>query len=655
MIDYISLIISFLLALLTAVFFVRQQHKFYSSTMKDLNTFQNFFKKTGEYSTFNAPKYYQDDEDYQKKKNITNKRLVNVADQSAELYNLIHDINEYLESCRGTATFNIIENKTERRITKLYDKACSKASFPTHYGLMGTFVGVFLGLLAFLGYSLYYKGINDDAINSLILGVLVSMSTSFIGLRWSTKANDRISNAKKKIDDEKNDFYEFIQNKLMPSVDLSLSESLENLHQTVSEFEPSFSKVINGFRKTFEDCTVAFGDDFRKSVNSMVKSVDLMGKHIYEITENVNLLQILLNRLSSAEWIRYMRQFAESADHFKVLTQSLNDFERARRMMLAAVQEGINMQKSYNDSLNIPREVAQEINTILQRVVKFEESINDLGTDIAATQMLGNTTVEEIKNQISAIKVKHKVAEQYIETSNNKLEMFFDSQLIELKRLEGKYQEALDTLFNSLENLTNEHKDEIEKRNKTFKDAIDEKFELSGVRSELSNLNKIPNIESKVEDVKKGQEKLQRTNEGIRTELNAFNAAKEEENKGALRRILDSSNSAKDRENEQLKKDKEFLEEQHEKDKKLLEEQRKKAQAAKDADERNMKILEQYKQSNSVSSKPNSSYQSSPNNSSFADTKNQTDNSQEELKEKDIEIEKPNFFERILGIKRNKK
>ena len=575
--QYLNFIISLIVSLVTAAYFIRKQRGFYRTTMKNLDQFQNFFKKTDTYKTIDV------DPD---NAGSTSKRLVNVADSSSELHSLILDINEYLKSCKGTATFNIIQNKTERRIAKLYDKTTSKSSFPTHYGLMGTFVGVFLGLGAFLGMSLgSAEGITDDAIHSLILGVLVSMSTSFIGLRMSTSANDQISDAKNKIDDDKNEFYEFVQNKLMPSVDISLTEALGNLHQTVSDFEPSFSKVIAGFKETFNQCTLAFGVDFRRSVSSMVSAVDKMSTNINQITENVDLLEELLNRLSGAEWMQYMRQFAEASDHFKELTQSLNDFERARRMLLAATQEAINLQKSYNDSLTIPREVASEINTILQRVVRFEESINALGTDIAQTQMFGNTAIEEIKNQITAIKAKHRVAEQYIETSNNKLEMFFDSQLIELKRLENKYLQALDTMFKTYESLTKDHETEINQRHEIFKNAIEDKFELAGVRSELANLSLIPNIqsgvedvktdsdgmrkdlkkvesiESKVDEVKRGQEKLQRTNEGIRSELNAFNAAKEEEKKGAVGRFLNGSNTAKDREIKQKEKENEALQE----------------------------------------------------------------------------------------------
>ena len=555
---------SFVISICTALYFINKQSGFYKSTLHNLSLFLKFFHKKGEYDIYHESSNDSEyDEDGNTKKN--NARIKNIAEDDAALHVLIDDINEYLGSCKGTATFEIIQNKTERRISKMYDNAVSKSSFPTHYGLMGTFVGVFIGLGLFLLGSILQGGITDDSIHSLILGVLVSMSTSFIGLRMSTKANDLISNAKTKIDDDKNEFYEFVQNKLMTSVNVSLTEALSSLHETVTTFEPSFSKVIAGFQTTFQQCTKAFGNDFRTSVREMVSAVTTMSNNIDAITSNVTLLERLLNRLSGSEWTSYMRQFADANEHFKTLTQSLDDFERARRMMLAAAQEAINIQKSYNDSLEMPRQVAENINSIMQRVVRFEESINALGVNIAQTQMFGNAQIEEIQQQITAIKKKHKVAEQYIETANNKLEMFFDSQLVELKRLETKYLKALENLFNAYEMITDDHKDEINQRHEIFKNAIEDKFEMAGVRAELANLKKIPEVEKKVDEVKRGQQQLMNTNEGIRKEINAFNVAQEDKEKGVFGGMFGGANSAKDRE---IKRQ----EEENDRLKKLLEE-----------------------------------------------------------------------------------
>lgn len=584
--------VSLLISVLIAGWFIRRQIQFNNFTKRNLKKYSDFFAMKGA-----ADGYATIDVGEPNDKGVYKKHLLNVAREDAELHSLIQDINEYLDSCKGSATFEIMQNKTERRITKLYDLATSKASFPTHYGLMGTFVGVFLGLGMFLLISFLSEGVTDNAIQSLILGVLVSMSTSFIGLKMSTKANDEISDAKKRIDEDKNTFYEYIQNKLMPSVDVSLTEALSKLHETVSDFEPSFSKVIQGFKDTFEECTLAFGADFRLSVKNMVDAVTDMGVNIEMIKNNSKLLESLLNKLTNSQWIEYMNTFSDATERFKQVTQSLNDFERARRMMLAAAQEAINVQKTYNESLQIPRQIAMEVNGILQRVVTFERSINNLGVAISQTHMIGDTELDEIRQQITAIKAKHKVAEQYIETSNNKLEMFFDSQLIELKRLEKKYQDALEELFDSYENLTKEHQDSINERNEKFKAAIEEKFELSGVRSELSELKKLPNIERKIEDVKKGQEHLLKTNEGIRKEINALNEIKEEEQKPLFGGIFGNKpNSAAEREKKWQEQKEEERRKQVQRKQEQEEERRKQEQRNAEEIERLKQLGEQSKQ-----------------------------------------------------------
>ena len=63
-----------------------------------------------------------------------------------------------------------------------YDQTMAKLSFPTNIGLMGTFLGVFLGILMFvIGFS-GSEELRDASISNLLIGVLISMSTSFIGL-----------------------------------------------------------------------------------------------------------------------------------------------------------------------------------------------------------------------------------------------------------------------------------------------------------------------------------------------------------------------------------------------------------------------------------------------------------------------------------------
>ena len=57
---------------------------------------------------------------------------------------------------------------------------------------MGTFAGVFIGLIMFLVGTMAVGGITDSSIQSLITGVLVSMATSCCGI-WLLILSHRLA------------------------------------------------------------------------------------------------------------------------------------------------------------------------------------------------------------------------------------------------------------------------------------------------------------------------------------------------------------------------------------------------------------------------------------------------------------------------------
>ena len=394
-----------------AIWFIVKQTKEYHINMEAIEHLKNFFSKKEGYSTYESITVDADTD-----KSTMSVVIKNVANDDAELKSLIQDINAYIRKSKGTVAFSIIQNKTERRISMLYEIATSKLSFPTHIGLMGTFAGVFVGLLMFLGGTLYSGEITDANIQSLIAGVLVSMITSWCGISRLISSHRAASEATNQIDRDKNEFYEWVQNELMPSVDVSMVEAIGKLHETIDQFEPTFSKVIVEFKDAFKNVTGAFGNEFRQSVQVVASAVDTMGQNMNKVNKNIELQGELLATIKSNQLIRGMDAFVEASKRFGEITGSLDQFERARRLMLIAAQETINLQKDFNESMQVPKQVAAEINSILDRITKFEANINGLGENIAHTQMVGSALVEQIKENISAIKSKQKVGENFIDT-----------------------------------------------------------------------------------------------------------------------------------------------------------------------------------------------------------------------------------------------
>ena len=465
------------------VIFIYFQIKYFAETRKYRNLFNYFFAKTEEYATYNTIINGED---------IT--QLKQVGESGSDLNTLIAEINHYVAKTRGTTDFAVIQNKVERKLNMRYDQSVAKLAFPTYLGLMGTFAGVFLGISMFIGGFDGAGDITDESIKNLLFGVLVSMSTSLIGLLLTTINNALAGESRKNIEEDKNAFYDFVQTELMPSLDVSMVLAITRLHETVDRFEPAFDGVINRFQTTFDKCTKAFGDSFEKNVTAVAAAVDTMGKNMDKINENISLQQQLLSTLKSGEMVRGMDKYIEAADHFVSITKSLDKFEEARRMMLAAAQEAINLQDSYSEALKIPREVAVRCNQILDRIKTFEENVNRVGGSLENRQILGNDVIETIREQINQIRKKDKVAMKYFETADGKLDNLFEEQTKLIDQLNKRYRDSIVDHIEDFELMLKEQKEELRKRHEDFLEEMRLVVNVEEIHKDFSNLRKLNEI-----------------------------------------------------------------------------------------------------------------------------------------------------------------
>lgn len=487
----ISFIITIVVSFLVAAFFAYKQLKYFNETKRNRIRYQIFFNRDDDFTTTT----YEDAEG----KEISLISEGNLPGGS-DLRQLVKEINTYVQKNVGTTDFSVIQNKTERKLSMRYEEAMARVAFPTYLGLMGTFAGVFMGVFMFLiGFD--KTGVTDEAIQNLLCGVLVSMSTSFFGLFLTTKNNKNATIAKKKVDEDKNEFYDFIQNELMPTLDVSMVAALNKLRDTVNMFEPSFNRVIDRFQTTFDSCTAAFGEEFKRNVEVVAKAVAVMGENMDKVNDNVKHQNELLNTLKAKGMMRTLDKFVESADKFQEITSSLNDFERARRMMLEASQRVIEYQQQYNDSLQIPLEVAARLNDILNRITRFENSINELGTSVKQTQLIGNDTIELIRAQINAINKKGKLAAKYIDKADDRLENLFAEQVKMIDEMNNNYRAALDRHIAQYGEQIEFFAKEMIERRQNFLDAIGQRISVEDVREDFSNLNKLNDIDKKLKDL----------------------------------------------------------------------------------------------------------------------------------------------------------
>lgn len=485
---------SWIVSGLLFLFFLAFQLYYFFQTKKRRELFANFFERKSQYEDYrvatsrnaNGESFFQ---------------LVRVGKKESDLNNLIDEINKYISKSKGTTDFSIIQNKVERKLKSLYDLSMAKLSFPTYFGLMGTFAGVFIGILMFIFGFDSADNISDLSIKNLLIGVLVSMSTSLVGLILTTISNAKAGETKKKVDEDKNHFYDFLQSELMPSLDVSMVTAVTKLHETVDRFEPAFDRVIQQFQTAFDSCTRAFGESFEQNVNAVADAIAVMGANMDKVNRNIQLQEKLLSAMQGDKLIKGMDKYIEASNHFVNITESLNKFEEARRMMLAAAQEAINLQDAYADSLKIPQEVAERINDILNRIKLFEQNINRIGGQLNRREILGNDVVDAIEEQIKGISKKEEVADKYLELADDKLEELFQQQTSTISEMNNRYRAALEGHVENFEKMLTAQTEELEKRHKEFMKAIEQRLAIEDIRKEFSSLGKLKDIDMKMSEI----------------------------------------------------------------------------------------------------------------------------------------------------------
>lgn len=262
----------------------------------------------------------------------------------------------------------------------------------------------------------------------------------------------------------------------------------------MDKFEPTFNAVINRFQTTFDNCTKAFGDNFEKNVVAVADAVDVMGRNMDKINDNIDLQKRVLEVLKSNEIVVGMDKYIEAANHFVGITQSLNKFEEARRLMLAAAQEAIALQNQYSESLKIPREVAVRVNQILDRIKTFEDSVNNLAGKLAKREILGNDVVNLIQDQINGIAKKGKIADKFLQISEGKLEDLYNEQSKAISEMNRRYKEAIEGHIAGFETMLEGYTKELGAKHSDFLKMLQESFNIEDVRREFSNLKRLDEI-----------------------------------------------------------------------------------------------------------------------------------------------------------------
>lgn len=326
---------------------------------------------------------------------------------SREFSSVIDSTNAYLKENQGTVDFHIIQNLSEQVSSSKETEAASGIPTPLYVGLMGTFMGVGVGL-----FSLNVIGIfSEEGINSFLWGVVIAMVASFLGMLLSTVAHYKLSTAVKHKDLRKNRYYSFVQTKLLPGMGSNIVDALGRLKGTLDNFNTVFAGNIGNIN------------------NTVINLAD----NLQTIADGIGTQKEILNELYSSKYQ-------------SLIQLNMDTIERTEKI-LPAMDEFIQKQKMLNEMMANSAEFVTTMHRLLDRVSTFEKSINELGESIGESQLLGSRQLNLVQKHLEDLDQKQSLVENYTNQSNEVVEEYLKTNVKNVRSLVSNFEIAIRNAF----------------------------------------------------------------------------------------------------------------------------------------------------------------------------------------------------------------
>ncbi len=273
-----------------------------------------------------------------------------VGHASPEFSGLIKDTNDYLWANKGAAAdFNTLRDISEREADLLDQEIDAQVSTPLYLGLLGTFLGAILGLIALVNpfgdapTAAGGSSFNNADVTHFLGGILIAMSGSFTGLLLTLASNHLLKSARATRDRLKNGYYNFLQKALLPRLNSDMQASMSNLKSVLDTFNNDFFSKIQA--------------DFFSKIAEFTPLIS-------SITENVSVQKNFLEKLQQ---IGYTELANATIKVFDRVDESAASFEKF-----------LGYQKALNVAVSEGASTARTITALLDRLGSLEKALDQV-------------------------------------------------------------------------------------------------------------------------------------------------------------------------------------------------------------------------------------------------------------------------------------
>lgn len=312
--------------------------------------------------------------------------LVKSGHSNEVLDKILSSVNTYLLRNKGAVSdFNLIKDVVERNTDAVDEEINALIPIPLYLGLMGTMIGIVIGLFSMPSIS---DANFENAIDMLIGGVKVAMIASFVGLLFTVILSGwTYKGAKLEAESRKNDYFTWIQTQLLPVLSQNISSSIYSLQANLLHFNDTFSTNISSFNGLMTRILNSF--DSQVNLMNELKEVD-----VAQLAKlNINVLQEL--RTSTKEFEKF-NIFLTQLNSFVDNAQKLNHNINGQLDRTYAIEQ---IASSIGSNISVNTELIAVLKSELREVSSRKQIVTEAVIDVdnALTK-----SFEELKRHIEA-------------------------------------------------------------------------------------------------------------------------------------------------------------------------------------------------------------------------------------------------------------
>lgn len=302
----------YILVVLVILAIIVSQIYIYKNTKEKIATYKSIFpNSTSSYSivekVIQTDNSNDEEESYVEDIDTISVSQLNINTNNDTLIEIRNALNMYLQKNRGAASdFYLMKDVVERYCDAKEEEISIQQPIPLYLGLMGTMIGVIVGI----GFIAVSGGLSSeslmDNITSLMTCVAIAMAASLVGICCTTLISWSAKSASSKVEADKNRFYSWLQTELLPVLSGNTVNALYLLQQNLMTFNQTFqsniegldealSKVEESSREQIELITLIKDIDIKKVAQANVTVL----KELKECTGEIAVFNKYLHNVSS--------------------------------------------------------------------------------------------------------------------------------------------------------------------------------------------------------------------------------------------------------------------------------------------------------------------------------------------------------------------